>query len=272
MTWADMPEPKFPPISTAGWLRVAIRGLPLLLLFACGLAVFGLARLTERFVARDARPASGWVAQVVCRGALMTIGISYSVRGAPMMQAGAVVANHSSWLDIFALNAGQQVFFVSKAEVAAWPGIGWIVQAAGTLFIRRDRRDAAAQKAMFEERLHAGHKLLFFPEGTSSDGQRILPFKSTLFAAFFVPGLLEISHIQPASLTYRAPADEAPSFYGWWGEMEFGAHFLQMLSAPRHGSVSLVLHPPLVVADFDDRKALAAACEAAVRGNLDLRL
>lgn len=272
MTWSEVPDPEFPPISLMGWLRAAVRGSALLLWIGLGFCLFLILRLAEMLINGEGRPLTPLITQAVCRGALILVGVRYQVRGKAMTHKGAVVANHSSWLDIFALNAGQQVYFVSKAEIAGWPGIGGLAKATGTVFIRRDPRDAAAQKKIFETRLRAGHKLLFFPEGTSSDGLRILPFKSTLFAAFFERDLREFSHIQPATLTYRAPRGVEPSFYGWWGETDFVAHLLQVLAAPRQGSVTLTLHQPLPVALFSDRKALSKACEAAVRGGIDLRL
>jgi len=211
------------------------------------------------------------ITQVVCRTALVILGLRYQVRGTPMVERGAVVANHSSWLDIFTLNARKRIYFVSKSEVAGWPVIGWLARATGTVFINRDTREARHPKEVFEARLKAGHKLLFFPEGTSTDGMQVLPFKSTLFAAFFSDALRGFLHVQPVTVIYRAPAGQDPRFYGWWGDMEFGPHLLKVLAARRQGSVELVYHPPLRVADFESRKALARACEEAVRGGLPAR-
>jgi 1-acyl-sn-glycerol-3-phosphate acyltransferase len=78
--------------------------------------------------------------------------------------------------------------------------------------------------------------------------------------------------IQPVTLVYRAPAGEAPRFYGWWGDMDFGPHLLKTLSALRPGAVELHYHAPVRVAEFADRKALAAHLEATVRGGLDAAL
>lgn len=188
-----------------------------------------------------------------------------------MSQPGAVVANHSTWLDIFTLNAGKRIFFVSKAEVARWAGIGWLARATGTVFITRDRREARAQKAIFEERLTIGHKLLFFPEGTSSDGQRVLPFKSTLFAAFFSDDLRDLVWVQPVTVVYTAPDGQPENFYGWWGDMDFGPHLLKILAASPQGRVDVYCHDPVRVADFADRKTLAQSCEDAVRSKFPER-
>ncbi len=93
----------------------------------------------------------------------------------------------------------------------------------------------------------------------------MLPFKPTLFAACFDPALRDALHVQPVTLVYHAPAGTDPRFYGWWGEMGFGAHMLAMLVARRHGSAEVIFHPPLKVADFADRKALARTLEETVR-------
>nr|WP_153749174.1 lysophospholipid acyltransferase family protein [Rhodovulum strictum] len=249
----------------AGWLRVVWRGTALgVVTFGC-LGLLLLVRLVERPLFGWHRPVTPFITQFVCRMAFVILGMRHSVRGRQMRERGAVVANHASWLDIFALNAKKRIYFVSKSEVAGWPGIGWLARATGTVFINRDRREAKAHSTLFEDRLKANHKLLFFPEGTSTDGLRVLPFKTTLFAAFFTPELRDILHIQPVSVIYTAPPGQHPAFYGWWADMGFGAHLLAVLAARPQGRVELVYHAPLRVADYPDRKALARACEEAVR-------
>ncbi|WP_420803846.1 lysophospholipid acyltransferase family protein [Rhodovulum sulfidophilum] len=264
-TWRGAPPPDMPRIGVAGWLRVALRGTALVGLLAIGMALKLTLRLAERPLFGLRRPVTPWITQGVSRAALAVLGLRCRMRGRPMRARGAWVANHASWLDIFALNARGRIYFVSKAEVASWPGIGWLARATGTVFIARDKREARAQADLFEARLKAGHRLVFFPEGTSTDGQRVLPFKSTLFAAFFGAGLREILWVQPVTVIYTAPEGEAAAFYGWWGDMGFGPHALKLLASARPGRVELVFHPPLKVADFPDRKALALACEEAVR-------
>jgi 1-acyl-sn-glycerol-3-phosphate acyltransferase len=268
MTWTDGDEPGPPRIGPAGLLRVALRGPALALLTYGGLALLLVLRLVERPLFGLNRPVTPWITRAVCRAALVILGLRLEVRGRPMRARGALVANHGSWLDIFVLNACDRIYFVSKSEVAGWPGIGWLARATGTVFIARKGAEALAQKAVFEARLRAGHRLMFFPEGTSTDGLRVLPFKPTLFAAFFEDGLRDILHIQPVTLRYHAPPGADPRFYGWWGGMAFGPHLLTLLAAPRRGRAEVVFHPPLAVADFAGRKALAAACEAAVRGGM----
>lgn len=267
-TWHSETTPPTNGPSAAGWLRVIIRAIPLGVLVFGGLAVLILIRLVERPVYGLRRPVTPFITQFVCRAAFVLLGMRYTSKGAPMKGAGAVVSNHASWLDIFALNARKRIYFVSKSEVAVWPGIGWLARATGTVFIRRDRSEVRSQIALFRDRLGAGHKLLFFPEGTSSDGLQVLPFKPALFAAFFDPDLRETLQMQAVSVIYTAPAGADPRFYGWWGDMEFGSHLLSTLAARAPGAVHVIYHPPVKVADFPDRKTLAKAMEDEVRAGL----
>ncbi|AHM05024.1 1-acyl-sn-glycerol-3-phosphate acyltransferase [Roseibacterium elongatum DSM 19469] len=271
VTWTDdAPPPPQRRLALGDWLRVARRGGAILVTLMICFPLLLLLRVPERALFGLNRPVTPWITQAVCVLACRFMGLRRKVIGQPMPQRGAFVANHSTWLDIFVLNAGKRLYFVSKAEVAGWAGIGWLARGTGTVFIRRDRRsEAAAQTRMFEDRLRAGHKLLFFPEGTSTDGRRVLPFKTTLFAAFLSDRLRDILWVQPISLHYHAPHGADARFYGWWGDMEFGANLLQVLAAPRQGWVELRYGTPLKVSDFEDRKALARAAERAVRAGYD---
>ncbi|WP_372885802.1 lysophospholipid acyltransferase family protein, partial [Shimia sp.] len=155
-TWrSKQDEPAEHPITAAGWLRVAWRGTVLGTIVFSGLGLLLALRLIERPLFGLHRPWTPYITQSVCRSAFVVLRIRLDIRGDLMTRRGAVVANHSSWLDIFALNARKRVYFVSKAEVAAWPGIGWLARATGTVFIKRDPKEARAQKALFEERLLA---------------------------------------------------------------------------------------------------------------------
>ena len=252
----------------AGWIRLLLRAPLLALVVFGGLGLLLVCRLVERPLCGLHRPVTPWITVGVCRAALVILGIRYRVEGQPMTGRGALVANHASWLDIFALNAPAPLYFVAKSEVAGWPGIGWLARATGTLFIRRDRREAQAQTLLFEARLRAGHRLCFFPEGTSTDGLRVLPFKPTLFAAFFAHGLGEILQVQPVTLIWLAPAGQDPRFFGWWGDMGFASHLLQVLAHGGGGAVRVVFHAPVAVTDVSGRKDLARRLETEVRNGL----
>jgi len=269
-TWhSDTPPPPPATFGVQGWVRLLVK-LPVLfgVVFG-GLTLLVLLRLIERPLYGLHRPVTPHITVAVCRLSMAILGIALDTNGRADPQARAVVANHSSWLDIFVLNARQRVYFVSKSEVARWPGIGWLAQATGTVFIDRDPKKAAAQKAVFRSRIGAGHKLLFFPEGTSSDGQRVLSFKSTLFAAFFDDALRETTCIQPVTLRYTAPRGQDPRFFGWWGDMDFGSHFLQVAAQGAGGQVTVIYHDPISVNETTDRKALASLSERTVRSGLE---
>ena len=240
-TWRPEVEPEPERISLPGWVRAAFRGTTLALVtFGCLLLLI-LLRIVERPLFGVRRPVTPYITQFVCRSAFVILGLGYSTRGTAMRGQGAVVSNHASWLDIFALNARKRIYFVSKSEVAGWPGIGWLARATGTVFINRSRSEAVEQKRIFEERLNAGHKLLFFPEGTSTDGLRVLSFKSTLFSAFFSDNLRDSLEVQPVTVVYYAPPGHDARFYGWWGDMGFGPHLLRTLAVARQGRVEVGL-------------------------------
>lgn len=264
-TWDDDDYPAPPRLTLRAAGRVLRRGLALFGLVFGGLFLLILLRLVERPLYGRARPWTPHITQFVCRSAFIVLGLPLRAEGAPMPQLGAVVANHSSWLDIFALNASKRIYFVSKSEVARWPGIGWLARATGTVFIDRDRARAREQTDVFQTRLLDGHKLLFFPEGTSTDGCQVLKFKSSLFEAFFAKALRETMWIQPVCVIYAAPPDQDPRFYGWWGKISFAAHLIATLAPARQGHVEVHYLPPLRVADFAGRKPLAEACEASIR-------
>ena len=271
-TWHGEDEGAPVRIGPLGWTVAGLRGLALGGITYGSLAVLLALRLVEAPLFGRQRPMTPFITQFVCRSAFVILGLRYSIQGEPMRERGAIVANHASWLDIFTLNACQRIYFVSKSEVSRWPGIGWLARATGTVFIARDPRQAKAQQQVFEDRLRAGHRLVFFPEGTSTDGLRVLPFKPTLFQAFYTHGLDQAMHIQPVSVVYHAPKGEEPRYYGWWGEMAFGPHFLKSLSTLRQGRVEVVFHDPVAVDAFPSRKELARHCERAVRAGLESRL
>ncbi|WP_288960483.1 lysophospholipid acyltransferase family protein [uncultured Sulfitobacter sp.] len=260
---ADHPTPVS--VGPLGWVLMLLRGVMLATVVLVGLVILLAIRLIERPLYGQGRPVTPHITQIVCKTAFWIMGLRRAVIGTPMRHRGAVVANHTSWLDIFSLNAAQRIYFVSKSEVASWPGIGWLAKATGTLFIERNPKHARKQTEVFQRRLLDNHRLLFFPEGTSTDGLQVLPFKTTLFQSFFAPELRDVIWVQPVTVLYTAPDGTDPRFYGWWGDMSFGGHLLRTLASLRQGQVTTIYHTPLAVADFENRKALAQACEAQVR-------
>ncbi len=265
MTWTPPPPPTAPSFSAGQWVRILRRGVAVAFVVFGGLAVLLLLRLVERPIAGAHRPVTPHITVAVCRTVLRIMGLRVATEGQPMIERGALVANHATWLDIFVLNSTQPLYFVSKSEVAGWPGIGWLARATGTMFIRRDPREAAAQTRALSQRLAQNHRLLFFPEGTSTDGAQVLPFKPTLFAAFFDKDAPPDLHIQPISLRYHAPLGQRDTFYGWWGDMDFASSLAELLAMAPQGGVTITHHAPVPVAAYAGRKALARALEVTVR-------
>ena len=264
--WNGAEPPDLPPLRLRERLRFWARA-PLALLWLLGcfglfLALKAADRLLGRAGDRAIAPA---MVRIWAKGALRLLGLRVSTRGEPMRAPGALVANHSSWIDIVALQSVARVAFVSKAEVSGWPVIGAIGRAIGTEFIERRPTEARRQADALGERLGRGDRLCLFPEGTSSDGQRVLPFKSALFGMFLDPALGPEIRIQPVSLRYHARGGLPAPLYGWWGEMDFGTHLAALLARSSGGRVEITFHPPLDPRGFADRKALASATERATR-------
>ncbi|KAB7610249.1 1-acyl-sn-glycerol-3-phosphate acyltransferase [Amylibacter sp. SFDW26] len=248
------------------WIRVVVRA---------SLGVITIATLMVPMMLF--RAAGAWrigqrIVRTACWICLKIIGLPVTTKGKPMKHAGVVVANHSSWLDILTLHVCHNVFFASKDEVKSWPAIGFMARSAGTLFIKRERTDARRQHDLFLEHALKGHKLLFFPEGTSTDGLHVLPFKSSLFGAFFSPDLADRMWVQPVTALYYGPAGKRHDFYGWWGDMGLLEHMGHVLSQRKQGRLEIVFHEPLKITDYSDRKKLTQDVWQAVADGMPFRV
>ena len=198
-------------------------------------------------------------------------GIRVVASGAPEAQPGPVlfVANHASYIDIIVLGSLLKGAFVAKTEVAGWPGFGFLARVANTVFVDRKRGGSARERDLLRQRLDGGGSLILFPEGTSNDGNRVLPFKSSLFAvAQMRTGDGQALPVQPVSLAYTR-LDGQPMgrafrpFYAWYGDMTLAGHLFAALGLGI-ATVEVVFHPVVTIADFADRKALANHCHDVV--------
>jgi lyso-ornithine lipid O-acyltransferase len=272
-TWSAAAPPDLPPLRAIDRLRLVLRGGAAAVwtaaLFAAFLGLRGIDLWARAIALRPLPALAPWVVHLWGFGALALLGLRYRQRGTPMRGPGALVANHASWIDIVVLMRAMRVFFVSKSEVAGWPAIGLIGRVIGTVFIARRPLEARAQTATLHARLRRGDRLCLFPEGTSSDGQRVLGFKSSLFEVFLAPDLRGVLRIQPISIVYRPRPGLPASFYGWWGEMDFGAHLASVLARGGGGVVMVEFHGPLAAGDFAGRKALAEEAERCVRAGFE---
>lgn len=179
------------------------------------------------------------------------------------------VSNHSSYLDIPALGSVIQACFVAKSEVASWPFIGMMAKLQNTIFIERRKNRAATHRDTLRETLEAGKNLIVFPEGTSSDGMRTLPFKSTLFSVVEKP-LANGSYVKVQPVTIlcteigRMPIGRAwRPYYAWYGDMTLVKHVWDVFKIGDF-TIDILFHNPVTIEDFGNRKMLASYCEHAV--------
>ncbi|MGD8422648.1 MAG: lysophospholipid acyltransferase family protein, partial [Methyloceanibacter sp.] len=147
--------------------------------FAFTLPLMPLQHVLVRSGSRFARTFPHWYHRQVCR----IIGVRINVDGDIAQRNGVlVVSNHVSWLDITVLSAVAPVSFVAKKEVSTWPFVKWLAKLQRSVFVDRERRSQTSTKANeILDRLESGDHVVFFAEGTSSDGNGVLPFRSALF-------------------------------------------------------------------------------------------
>jgi 1-acyl-sn-glycerol-3-phosphate acyltransferase len=160
--------------------------------------------------------------------ALRFMGIRLVVEGAPPPR-GLVISNHLGYLDVFVLSAIAPTVFVSNAEVAHWPVAGMLARLAGTIFIdRRRRADVVTVGAALVPVVNDGQPVALFLEGTSTGGDRVLPFHSSLLE----PAVRNGWALTPAFIGYQAPGVTAAHELCYWGEAVFFPHFLNLLGLP----------------------------------------
>jgi 1-acyl-sn-glycerol-3-phosphate acyltransferase len=186
------------------------------------------------------------------------------------------VINHSSYLDISYIGSTIAGSFVAKSEVASWPIFGLCAKLARTVFIERDPRKVASQSEHLKARLKSGDRLLLFPEGTSSDGNRVLPFRSALFSAAEIRIDDKPVPVQPVSIAYTH-LDGIPMgrhlrpFFAWYGDMDLAPHLWQSLGLGR-ARVVIEFHDTVTVDEFGSRKELAAYCQAVIAAGVSKAL
>jgi len=186
--------------------------------------------------------------------------IGTSASGRPVI----FVSNHSSWLDIPVLGGKLEACFISKTEVGTWPLIGWVAKLGRTVFISRQRGATARERDDMRTRLATGDNLILFPEGTTSDGSRVMMFRSSFFAIAETgksngPAPL----IQPVSVVYDRlaglPTGRATRpLFAWYGDMDIATHYWR-LGRYRGLRATVLLHSPLEPSAFSDRKTLSQA-------------
>ncbi len=212
--------------------------------------------------------------QVVTRA----IGFRIRLHGTPATQGPVLfTANHASYLDIVVLGSLIPGFFVAKTEVSGWPGFGFLARAARTVFVDRKRGGSARERDLLRERIDAGELLILFPEGTSNDGNRVLPFKSSLFAVAQTPiSGGRFLPVQPISIAYSRldglPLQRAfRPYYAWYGDMTLFGHLMAALGLG-NVTIDVICHPVVTIAEFANRKGLAHHCHDVVQRGVIMAL
>jgi 1-acyl-sn-glycerol-3-phosphate acyltransferase len=225
---------------------------------------------------KGARRFPHWYHRQVCK----LFGIKLHIEGAvaghkPVL----LISNHTSWLDITVLSAVAPLSFVAKKEVSRWPFVSWLAKLQRSVFVDRERRSAVGETTNeIMARLTTGDTVVLFAEGTSSDGNRVLPFKTSLFAAAKPPTKSGVSEapadvvVQTLSLVYTrlhgVPINRwARPVVGWFGDMEMQSHAWELLKAGPL-DVRIRIGDPIPLENFSDRKDLARRSEAEIRENV----
>ena len=203
------------------------------------------------------------------------LGIRVELEGLPRPGGGTLfVGNHVSHFDIVLLGSLLHARFIAKNDMERWPGMRAVGELAQTLFISRRRGDAASVAATVAAQMRPDHDLVLFAEGTTSSGEKVAPFKSSLFSLFLgeqagarawtvQPFTLDIRSVDGRPLSHDGDRDG----YAFHSDMQAGAHvqrFLRMSGA----LVRVIFHPPMTIPAGMDRKTLAAQVHAVVASGL----
>jgi 1-acyl-sn-glycerol-3-phosphate acyltransferase len=249
-------------------------GAVLAVFFALTVPLMPVQALLLRLGSSGARTFPHWYHRQVCR----LLGIRIHLDGAVVRDRPVLlVANHTTWLDIPVLSAVAPVSFVAKKEVGTWPFVSSLARLQRSVFVDRTRRTAVGQAAgEILARLEQGDTIVLFAEGTSSDGNRVLPFMTSLFAAAKPSGRESIAApdavVQTLSAVYTRLHGIPLGRTGrpgvaWYGDMEMRGHAWALLKAGPL-DVEIRVGPPVPLASFADRKELARHSEAQVRDHV----
>ncbi len=201
--------------------------------------------------------------------ALKCLGISVDVKGRQETKGPVLfVCNHISYWDIPILGSLILGSFVAKSEISEWPFFGWLAKLQDSIFVDRRTTKAGEQRNELERRVSNGDSLIIFAEGTSGDGNRVLPFKSALFSVAQQRPGGEALRVQPVSICYRL-LDGVPMgrylrpYFAWFGDMEMAGHVWEGVGIGKL-TVEVIFHEPVTIDQFGSRKSLAHYCHERV--------
>lgn len=210
-----------------------------------------------------------WFARVYWRGVGRLVGLRVRQVGSPTSHRPTLfVANHCSWLDIVALGGALPGCFVAKAEIAGWPGISIIAKLGRTIFVSRNRQAVAQEQQVLAKRLASKDNIILFPEGTTSDGNRVRPFASAFFTLAFSESQ---PWVQPVTIVYHELEGQPVRRFdrqmvAWHGDMDLWPHLKQLLQ--RGGLTATIIYgEPAPSGTYTNRKTLSAAMEQQISAN-----
>ena len=176
-----------------------------------------------------------------------------------------VAANHVSWLDIFTISSALPTRFIAKSEIRDWPLAGWIAERAGTIFIRRERRrDTARINDLVHAALAAGDCVGLFPEGTTTEGDQLLRFHSSLFE----PAVANAARVLPVAVRYEHHDGTLCRAIAFVGELSF-VQSLALVIRQRDVVARIAFAPPIEATGLG-RREVAALAEERVANALGL--
>jgi 1-acyl-sn-glycerol-3-phosphate acyltransferase len=216
-----------------------------------------------RFPSLDAAGRQAYIGRWAA-GQLRAFGLRVEVVGTPRAGAALIVANHVSWLDMAAIHSvAPHGRFVSKADVASWPLLGWLIGSAGTLFIERERkRDALRVVHAIAAALQAGDTVIVFPEGTTGTGPELLPFHANLLQAAVSTG----TPVQPVVLRYSDATQAYSPAVEFLGETTLVQSMWRVATA--RGLRLRIELLPAVASAHADRRALAECLRQRIAAEL----
>ena len=174
---------------------------------------------------------SRWIVRTWARLCARVVGLRIRTSGR-IPPPGYVVANHCGYLDVLLIGSRLDACFVAKTEIAGWPVLGWLASGTGTIFIdRKAARDVLRVSERIREAADAGRHVVLFPEGGSSDGSAVLPFRSALLQV----AADDRRPVHPLALGYSTPEGEPPAREAvcWWGGASFAPHLWKLLGIRR---------------------------------------